>query len=79
MKKFRIFYQIFFLVLFCALFFLAAQGKIKGYPVTLFLDSSPLNGISALLSSWNIAYTMWIGFAILGLTFFLGRDLQYLD
>ena len=73
MKRFRIFYQIFFLVLFCALFFLAAQGKIKGYPVTLFLDSSPLNGISVLLSSWNIAYTMWIGFAVLGLTFFIGR------
>jgi len=73
MKRFRIFYQIFFFVLFCVLFYFAAQGKIKGYPVTLFLDSSPLNGISALLSSWNVAHTMWIGFAVLALTFFLGR------
>ncbi len=73
MKRFRIFYQIFFFALFCVLFYFAAQGKMKGYPVTLFLDSSPLNGISALLSSWNVAHTMWIGFVILVLTFLLGR------
>ncbi|MCK5853526.1 4Fe-4S binding protein [bacterium] len=73
MKKIRIYYQIFFLSLFFLLLFFAAQGRLKGYPVTLLLDSSPLNALSTLFSSWNVAHTMWIGFAVLALSFFLGR------
>lgn len=66
-------YQGFFLALFFVLLFLAAQGRLRGYPVTLLLDSSALNGLGALLSSHNVAHTMWIGFGILALTFLLGR------
>lgn len=73
MRGLRRYYQIFFLILFFVLLTLASQGRIKGYPVTLFLDSSPLNGLGALLSSGNVAHTMWIGFVVLALTFLLGR------
>ena len=73
MKKIRIYYQIFFLFLFFLLLYLAAQGNLKGYPVTALLDSSPLNALGALFSSWNVAHTMWLGFIILALSFFLGR------
>ncbi len=73
MKKIRIYYQIFFLIFFFLLIYLAAQGRLKGYAVTAFLDASPLNALGALLSSWNVAHTLWIGFIILALSFFLGR------
>ncbi len=73
MKKIRLYYQIFFLFLFFLLLYLAAQGNLKGYPVTVLLDSSPLNALGALFSSWNVAHTMWLGFVILALSFFLGR------
>jgi len=73
MKKIRIYYQLFFLFLFFLLLYFAAQGNLKGYHVTLLLDSSPLNALATLFSSWNVAYTMWIGFIILALSFFLGR------
>ncbi len=73
MRGWRRFYQVFFLLLFFLLLFTASQGRIKGYPITLFLDASPLNGLATLLSAGNVAHTMWIGFAILGLSFLLGR------
>lgn len=73
MRTLRRFYQVFFLALFIVAFILTAQGRLKGYPVTLFLDSSALNAIGTLLSARNIAYTMGIGFLILALTPFLGR------
>ena len=73
MRRLRRFYQIFFLLLFIAAFWLTAQGRLKGYPVTIFLDSSPLNALGTLLSARNIAYTMWIGLLVLALTPFLGR------
>jgi len=73
MRAMRQYYQGFFLVLFFGLLFLAAQGRLKGYTVTLLLDSSPLNGIGTLLSAHNVAHTMWVGFAVLALTFLLGR------
>ena len=73
MRALRHFYQGFFLVLFFALLFLAAQGRLKGYPVTLFLDGSAFNGLAALLASGNVAHTMWIGFGVFILTLFLGR------
>lgn len=73
MRAMRRFYQVFFLALFVVAFILTTQGRLKGYPVTLFLDSSPLNATGALLSAHNVAYTMWIGLLILALSFFLGR------
>jgi polyferredoxin len=73
MKSVRRYYQVFFLALFGVLTFLAAQGRLKGYPVTLLLDSSALNGLGALLSSWNVAHTIWLGFGILALTAVFGR------
>ncbi len=73
MRRLRRYYQAFFLVLFAAAFALASQGGLKGYPVTVFLDSSALNAVGTLLSAHNIAYTMWIGLLILALTPFLGR------
>ena len=73
MRRLRQFYQVFFLVLFVALTVVTAQGLLQGYPVTLFLDSSAFAGLAALLSSWNVAHTMWIGFLVLALTFILGR------
>ncbi len=73
MRTLRRFYQAFFLVMFVVAFMLTAQGLLKGYPVTVFLDSSALNGLGTLLSAQNIAYTMWIGFLILALTAFFGR------
>ncbi len=73
MRTLRRFYQVFFLLLFIVAFVLTAQGRLKGYPVTLFLDSSALNAIGTLLSARNIAYTMGIGLLILALTPFLGR------
>jgi len=73
MRTLRRFYQAFFLLLFIAAFYLTAQGLLKGHPVTLFLDSSALNGMGTLLSAQNIAYTMWIGFLILILSLFAGR------
>lgn len=73
MRKLRRYYQIFFLALFFGLFYLASQGLLKDYQVTLFLDSSPLNGLGTVLSAGNLAYTMIIGFIVLALTFLLGR------
>jgi MauM/NapG family ferredoxin protein len=73
MRKLRRFYQGFFLALFIAAFVLTEQGRLKGYPVTVFLDSSALNALGSLLSARNIAYTMGIGLLILALTPFLGR------
>ncbi len=73
MKRFRIAYQVFFLALFGVLIWLCAQGRLHGYPVTWFLDSSALNALGALLASWNVAHWMWIGFAVLALTALLGR------
>ncbi len=73
MRTLRRFYQGFFLGLFVVAFMLTAQGLLKGYPVTLFLDSSALNAVGTLLSARNIAYTMGIGLLILALTPFLGR------
>ncbi len=73
MRKLRRFYQGFFLALFIVAFVLTAQGLLKGYPVTLFLDSSALNAVGTLLSAHNLAYTMGIGLLILALTPFLGR------
>jgi polyferredoxin len=73
MRKLRRFYQGFFLGLFFLAFVLTVQGWLKGYPVTLFLDSSALNAVGTLLSAHNIAYTMGIGLLILALTPFLGR------
>ncbi len=73
MRKMRRYYQVFFLGLFMMAFALAAQGWLKGYPVTLFLDSSALNAVGTLLSAHNVAYTMGIGLFILALTPFLGR------
>ena len=73
MRRLRRFYQVFFLALFIVAFALTAQGLLKGYPVTVFLDSSALNAVGTLLSAHNIAYTMWIGLLVLALTPFLGR------
>lgn len=73
MRKLRRYYQGFFLGLFVVAFVLTAQGLLKGYPVTLFLDSSALNAVGTLLSAHNMAYTMGIGLLILALTPFLGR------
>ncbi len=73
MRKTRRFFQIFFFLLFCWLMFLANQQYIKGYPVTLFLDASALNGLGALLAGANVAHLMWIGFFILALSFIFGR------
>lgn len=73
MRNLRRYYQIFFLALFVALLALAAQGRLKGYAVTLLLDSSALNGLGTLLAVHSVPYTMWIGFGILALTFLLGR------
>jgi len=73
MKRLRIYYQVFFLALFGVLMWLSAQGRLRGYPVTWFLDSSPLNALGALLASWNVAHWMWIGFVMLALTAVLGR------
>ncbi len=73
MRTLRRYYQAFFRVLFFVLLFLAAQERLRGYPVTIFLDASPLNGLSTLLASWNVAHTMWIGFAVLALSLLLGR------
>ncbi|RKX44118.1 MAG: 4Fe-4S ferredoxin [Verrucomicrobia bacterium] len=73
MRRLRRFYQAFFLALFIVAFALTSQGLLKGYPVTVFLDSSALNAIGTLLSARNMAYTMWIGLLILALTPFLGR------
>jgi len=73
MRKLRRYYQGFFLGLFAVAFAMTAQGWLKGYPVTLFLDSSALNAVGTLLSAHNIAYTMGIGLLILALTPFLGR------
>jgi len=73
MRRLRRFYQGFFLALFIVAFTLTTQGLLKGYPVTVFLDSSALNAVGTLLSAHNIAYTMWIGLLILVLTPFLGR------
>jgi len=73
MRPLRRFYQAFFLFFFIVAFFLNTQGLLKGHPVTVFLDSSALNGIGTLLSAQNIAYTMWIGFLILIFSLFLGR------
>lgn len=73
MRKMRRYYQGFFLGLFVVAFTLTTQGWLKGYPVTLFLDSSALNAVGTLLSAHNIAYTMGIGLLILALTPFLGR------
>jgi len=73
MRTLRRFYQVFFLALFIIAFVLTAQGWLKGYPVTVFLDSSALNAVGTLLSAHNIAYTMGIGLLILALTPFFGR------
>lgn len=73
MRTLRRFYQLFFLIFFILTFLLTEQGLLKGHPVTLFLDSSALNGLGTLLSAQNIAYTLWIGFLILALTLFFGR------
>ncbi|MBL7076774.1 MAG: 4Fe-4S binding protein [Kiritimatiellae bacterium] len=73
MRALRRFYQVFFFGLFVVAFVLTSQGRLKGYPVTVFLDSSALNAVGTLLSARNIAYTMWIGLLILALTPFIGR------
>jgi MauM/NapG family ferredoxin protein len=73
MRSLRRAYQVFFLLLFVALFWLTAQGRLKGHAVTLFLDSSALNGLGTILSAGHLAGLMWIGLLILALTLFFGR------
>ena len=73
MRVLRRYYQVFFLLLFFGLTWLTAQGRLKGYTVTLFLDASPLNGLSTLLTDGNVAHTMWLGGLVLALTALLGR------
>ncbi len=73
MKNLRRIYQVFFVLLFVVLTWLTAQGRLKGYTVTLFLDASPLNGLGTILADGNLAHTMWIGFGLLALTAVIGR------
>ena len=73
MRRLRRYYQGFSLCLFIAAFILTDQGLLKGYPVTLFLDSSALNVVGTLFSAQNVAYTMGIGLLVLALTPLLGR------
>ncbi|MCX7847334.1 MAG: 4Fe-4S dicluster domain-containing protein [bacterium] len=73
MRALRIYYQVFFLSLWVLFFWLCAQERLRGYPVTWFLDSSALNALGALLASWNVAHWMWLGFLLLALTALVGR------
>lgn len=73
MRTLRIYYQVFFLALFAVLTWLCAQGRLRGYPVTWFLDSSALNALGTLLASWNVAHWMWLGLIMLALTAVFGR------
>ena len=69
----RIAYQVFFLGLFLVLLWLAAYGRIRGFPVKLFLDADPLLALTVFLGSGVVYGGMWLSVVVLASTFLFGR------
>ncbi len=80
LKRIRLIYQLFFFFSFIILIFLATPyiWEKEGfdylpYPLTFFLELSPLHSISILLSTWTIYKNLIISLFIIVLTLFFGR------
>ena len=65
--------QAFFLALFLFLLFAAESGRMRGYPINLFLKADPLLAIGTALSARTLYSGMILALAILIPTIFLGR------
>ncbi|NIA07692.1 MAG: hypothetical protein GWP14_08705 [Actinobacteria bacterium] len=73
MRTVRLIYQIFFLLLFLFLGFVAQAVYLGRWPVSLFFQLDPLVGFTSALSSRTLYYGLLWGLAVLALTIFLGR------
>ena len=73
MRTIRLIYQIFFLVLFVFLGFVAQPAYLGYWPISLFVQLDPLVGLSSSLSSRTLHHGLLWGLTVLILTIFLGR------
>jgi polyferredoxin/NAD-dependent dihydropyrimidine dehydrogenase PreA subunit len=73
LKKVRLAYQVFFLTLFFLMLGATTQGLLGGYPVSIFLEASPLVALGTILSSRTLYMGLaWAGL-IVGITLVFGR------
>ena len=73
MRTIRLVYQLFFLILFVFLGFVAQPAYLGYWPVSLFFQFDPLVGLSTTLSSRTLHYGLIWGLVVLILTILLGR------
>ena len=73
LKKVRLAYQVFFLILFFMMLGMTTQSARGGYPVAIFLQADPLVALSTALSSRTLYMGLaWAGI-LLGITLVFGR------
>ena len=72
-RKIRIYYQVFFLVLFLALLGIAQERWIGRHAVSLFLYADPLVGIGSAIASRALAKPLLLGLVLLLATLVFGR------
>jgi len=73
LKKVRIVYQAFFLVLFFLLLGMTTQSLMGGYPVSIFLEADPLVALGTMLSSGTLYLGLAWAAVIVGITLVFGR------
>ncbi len=73
LQNIRRIYSVFFFGLFLFLLLVSDFQNMKGYPVSLFLELSPLTAIATLLTSWTFYKGLILSLTITITTFFFGR------
>ena len=73
LTTFRVVSQAFFFALFVFLLWVTWFTRLRGYPVSLFLEMDPLVGIATAISTHTVYRWLWRGLWVLGLTLVFGR------
>ena len=73
MIKIRRAYEVLFLGLFLFFLLMTDLRYLKGWPVSLFLEATPLVAVSTALTTHTIYRNLWWGLVIIAVTMMLGR------
>lgn len=69
----RVISQVFFFALFAFLSIVASTGRMRGYPVALFLQLDPLIAVATALSSHVVYHGLLLSLVVIIGTFLIGR------
>ena len=73
MVKIRRAYEVLFLGLFLFFLLITDLRYLKGWPVSFFLEATPLVAVSTALTTHTIYRNLWWGVFVLGVTMMFGR------